>query len=94
VDLGGFVADLLCFTISNHDESAYQSCVAVLLNEYNSEAQRPISEDDLRFYIPVALAERLQRTELRTTAGLDQLLAALDTILLGWGEVATSEVPA
>jgi hypothetical protein len=94
LDLGGFAADLLCFTLSNHDESAYRSCLDAFLNEYNSEAEHSISADDLRFYIPLALVERLRRTELPTTAGLDQLLAALDADLLGWSEVATREVSA
>ena len=94
LDLGGFAADLLCFTLSNHDESAYRSCLDAFLNAYNAEAERSPSVDDLCFYIPVALVQRLQRPELRTTACLDQLLAALDTVLLGWGEVATSEVTA
>ena len=94
LDLGGFAADLLCFTLSNRDESAYRSCLDAFLNEYNSEAERSLSADDLRFYILLALVERLHRTELRTTARLDQWLAALDAVLLGWGEVATSEVPA
>jgi anti-sigma regulatory factor (Ser/Thr protein kinase) len=94
LDLGGFAADLLCFALSNHDGSTYRSCLDAFLNEYNSGAEHSISAEDLRFYIPVSLAERLQRTELRTTASLDQLLAALDTVLLGWGRIATSEVPA
>jgi len=93
LDLGGFAADLLCFTLSNHDENAYRSCLEAFLNEYNSEAEHSMSADDLRFYIPLALVERLQRTELRTAAA-DQLLAALDASLLGWGEIARSEVPA
>ncbi len=94
LDLGGFAADLLCFTLSNRDESAYRSCLDAFLNEYNSGAERSLSADDLRFYILLALVERLHRTELRTTARLDQWLAALDAVLLGWGEVATSEAPA
>ena len=92
LDLGGFAADLLCFTLSHHDESAYRSCLDAFLNEYNSEAEHPISVDDLRFYVPVALVERLQRRELRPPAGRDPWRAALDAALLGWGEVATSEV--
>jgi hypothetical protein len=94
LDLGGFAADLLCFTLSHHDENAYRSCLDAFLNVYNAGAEHSISADDLRFYIPVALVERLQRTELRTTAGPDQMLAALDAVLLGWGDVATSEAPA
>jgi len=94
LDLGGFAADLLCFTLRNHDESAYRSCLDAFLKPYSAEAERSPSADDLRFYVPVALVERLQRTELRTTAGLDQLLTALETALLGWGKVATSEVTA
>jgi hypothetical protein len=94
LDLGGFAADLLCFTLSKRDESAYQSGLDAFLNQYNSEAERSLNANDLRFYASVALVERLQRTELRTTARLDQWLAALDAVLLGWGEVATSEVPA
>jgi anti-sigma regulatory factor (Ser/Thr protein kinase) len=91
LDLGGFAADLLCFTLSKRDEGAYRSGLDALLNQYNSEAERSLSANDLRFYVSVALVERLQRTELRTTARFDQWLAALDAVLLGWGEVATSE---
>ena len=94
LDLGGFATDLLCFTLRNHDENAYQSCLDSFLNAYNSEAEHSITADEVPFYIPLALVERLQRTELCTTAGLDQLLAALSAVLLGWGEVATSGVPA
>jgi hypothetical protein len=83
LDLGGFAADLLCFTLSNHDESAYRSCLDAFLNEYNSEAEQRPSADDLRLYVSVALVERLQRTRLCTVAGLDQLVAALDAVLLG-----------
>jgi len=92
LDVGGFAADLLCFTLCNHDESAYRSCLDAFLNEYNSGAEHSLSPDDLRFYIPVALAERLQQTERRTTAGLDPSFAALHTVLFGWARIATREV--
>jgi hypothetical protein len=92
LDLGGFAADLLCFTLSNHGESVYRSSLGAFLNAYNAGAKRSLGADDLRVYIPMALIERLPRTELRTTASRDQLLAALRAALLGWGEVATKEV--
>src|SRR5262249_5100279 len=57
LDLGGFAADLLCFARSNHDESAYRSCLDAFLNQYNSDAEHRASADDLRLYISVALVE-------------------------------------
>jgi hypothetical protein len=88
LDLGGFAADLLCFARSNHDESAYRSCLDAFLNQYNCDAEHRASADDLSLYISVALVERLQRAKLSTVAGRDQLFAALDAVLLGCREVA------
>src|SRR5439155_283937 len=35
LDLGGFAADLLCFTLANHDDVAYRICRDAFLSEYN-----------------------------------------------------------
>jgi anti-sigma regulatory factor (Ser/Thr protein kinase) len=81
-DLGGYAADLLCFTLAAHDERAYRACTEILLNNYNTTAAHPVSADDLRSYVVLALAERLQRQAPDIETGGDrQLLAALDSAL-------------
>jgi hypothetical protein len=81
LDLGGFAADLLCFTLATSDAGAYRVCRDEFLSQYNSEAEHPIREDDLRLYIVLALCERLQQAEAPTKARLTQLVAALETAL-------------
>lgn len=78
LDLGGFAADLLCFTLANHDEATYRICIDALLNNYNVETEYPMDEDDLRLYTAFALCERLGRAKPGTNADTGQLLEALD----------------
>ena len=78
LDLGGWTADLLCFTLANHDEEAYRVCLDHFLGTYNSEAAHPMSNEDLLDYTVLALVERLGRAGPSTHAGAGQLLAALD----------------
>ncbi len=62
VDLGGFAADLLCFTLAHHDGEAYRTCRDDFLRRYNLEAVRRVSADDIHVYALLALCERLQAT--------------------------------
>jgi len=91
-DLGGFAADLLCFTLASYDEEAYGLCYDAFLSQYNSKAEQPIGEDDLRFYIVLALCERLRRAKPRTKADAEHLLHALDAALSLQGRAAGSAV--
>jgi hypothetical protein len=79
LDLGGFAADLLCFTLANYDEQAYGLCHDIFLDHYNSNSEHPMDEDDLRFYIAFALVERLQRAD--SHASVAQWLDALDAAI-------------
>jgi hypothetical protein len=79
LDLGGFAADLLCFTLVNYDAETYRAGHDAFLNNYNSNSEHPLDEDDLRFYIALALVERLQRAE--SHARLAQWLAALEVAI-------------
>jgi hypothetical protein len=81
LDLGGFAADLLCFTLANHDEGTYRICIDALLSNYNVETEHPMDEDDLPLYTAFALCERLGRAKPSTNADTGQLLAALDAAL-------------
>jgi anti-sigma regulatory factor (Ser/Thr protein kinase) len=92
IDLGGFAADLLCFTLVNYDEEAYGMCRNTFLSHYNSNAQHPMGTDDLRPYVTLALLERLQRTKRPTNADTEQRLRALDVALRHEGRPAASVV--
>jgi anti-sigma regulatory factor (Ser/Thr protein kinase) len=81
LDLGGFAADLLCFTLAYYDAEAYRVCRDDLLKHYNAEAQSPIGAEDLRVYTVLALCQRLARSDLRPPVGEGQLVAALDASL-------------
>jgi anti-sigma regulatory factor (Ser/Thr protein kinase) len=81
VDVGGFAADLLCFTLANHDETTYRICRDGFLSHYNSKAEHRMDEDDLRFYTALAMVERLRRAEPRTGVDAGQLLGALEAAL-------------
>ena len=81
LDLGGFAADLLCFTLASYNEEAYRISLDAFLEEYNSEAARPMDKGDLLPYIALALVERLRRAEASAKADAGQLLAALDAVL-------------
>ena len=91
LDLGGFAADLLRFTIANHNEEAYRNCLDTFLSKYNAEAEHAMTRDNLRFYIARDLVERLGRVECRTKADAGNLLAALDAESGRWEAVATCE---
>jgi hypothetical protein len=93
LDLGGFAADLLCFTLTHHNEEAYGTSLDTLLSNYNAEAEHPMDENDLHFWIALSLVERLGRAETRTRADAGQWLAALDAALGRRGAMAASEVP-
>jgi anti-sigma regulatory factor (Ser/Thr protein kinase) len=81
LDLGGFAADLLCFSLAAYDDAAYRIWSNAFVSKYNSKAEHPVREDDLQPYIVLALCERIQRAESRTKAGARLLLAALNAVL-------------
>jgi hypothetical protein len=93
LDLGGFAADLLCFTLANHSEEAYRNCLDTFLSKYNAEAEHPMGKDDLRFYVALTLVARVGGAEGRTQTGAVQLLGALDAESGRWRAVVTSEMP-
>jgi len=92
LDLGGFAADLLCYTLADHDAGAYRSCSDAFLTRYNSRAEYPMSDDELRPFIVLALAERLQAVEPRTRTQPGQLLPALEAALSPQGRSDAGEV--
>src|SRR5205823_14944161 len=85
LDLGGFAADLLRFTLAHRDEESYSTCREAFLSEYNRKATRPMGEDHLRFYTALAVAERLGRTQNPARADTEQLRRAMEAALCGWG---------
>ena len=92
LDLGGFAADLLCFTLADHEDGAYRICSDAFLSHYNSEAEHPMLEDDLCLYVVLVLSERLQRAAHRTKARAGELLAALDAALRDGAKAAANGV--
>jgi hypothetical protein len=80
LDLGGFAADLLCFTLDHYDDAAYRVCRNELLKHYNAKAEQRTGEDDLRIYTVLALCDRLQLAQPGTAASA-QLIAALEAAL-------------
>jgi anti-sigma regulatory factor (Ser/Thr protein kinase) len=90
LDLGGFAADLLCFTLTNHDEELFRTCHDAFLTNYNSKATRPMDEANLDFYIALGLIERLRRVEPRTWPGRGPLLAAMAVLLRPRGQLVAS----
>ena len=80
-DLGGFAADLLCFTLANHDAGVYRTAQDAFLSHYNSDSEHVIDEETLRLYIALALCQRLQRANSRPQAHSRRLLEALDAAL-------------
>jgi anti-sigma regulatory factor (Ser/Thr protein kinase) len=93
LDLGGFAADLLCFTLANHDEGVYRICQDALLSNYNSNAEHAIGEEDLRFYIALALCQRLRWAKRHPQAHSGRLLEALDAALSDQGVAGAGEAP-
>ena len=92
LDLGGFAADLLCFTLAHHDAEVFRICHDTLLSNYNANAGHPIDEDELRFHVAFALLDRLQRGEPRKKAAARQLIGALNVSLDMWDWAAAREV--
>jgi len=80
LDLGGFAADLLCFTLDHYDDEAYRVCRDELLKHYNAKAEQRTGDDDLRIYTVLALCDRLELAQPGTTASA-QLIAALEAAL-------------
>jgi hypothetical protein len=80
IDLGGFAADLLRFTLVSADTAAYRDCCDELLTAYNAKAEYAIDRRHLPFYVVLALGERLR--EARTPADREELLNALDALAL------------
>jgi hypothetical protein len=78
IDVGGFAADLLRFTLAGNDSTAYALCLDDLLAKYNAAAARPLRPADLPVYIALALGERLRG--VTTAADARELLRALDTV--------------
>src|SRR5206468_4672630 len=68
LDLGGFTADLLCFTVERYDDDAYRVCRDEFLKHYNANAEQRTGEDDLRIYTVLALCDRLQLAQPGTMA--------------------------
>jgi anti-sigma regulatory factor (Ser/Thr protein kinase) len=93
LDLGSFAADLLGFTLTNHNEDVYRTWRDAFLGKYNEEAEHPMSKDDLRFYIALALVERLGRAECRAKAVAGPLLGALEADLGRRETGGASDVP-
>jgi anti-sigma regulatory factor (Ser/Thr protein kinase) len=79
LDLGGFVADLLCFTLARYDVEAYYIGRDEFLKQYNAESQQSMGEDHLLLYIVLALCERL--TKRRTEPFVARTISALDAAL-------------
>jgi anti-sigma regulatory factor (Ser/Thr protein kinase) len=95
LDVAGFSADLLCFTLASYDEAAYRLCNDSFLLNYNSRAKHPINEDELRLYLVLALCERLEWAQQPcATASASQLLAALGAALSERGFAAARKVAA
>jgi len=82
-DLGGFGADLLCFTLTYYDDAAYRMCRDEFLTHYNAEAQNPMHDDGLHFYTVLTLCERLGQRESDANRHNADLIAALGAALLG-----------
>ena len=78
LDLGGFAADLLCWTLIRQDKDAYRMCCDEFLNSYNSGADYSMDPDDLRFYIAIVVFERLRRRSSLTRGCAERLLEVLD----------------
>ncbi|TMQ47761.1 MAG: ATP-binding protein [Candidatus Eisenbacteria bacterium] len=81
LDLGGFAADLLCYTLDHYDDQAYRVCRDELLKHYNAEAEHRTGEDDLRIYTVLALCERLQLAQLGSESAVEHLVMALAAAL-------------
>jgi hypothetical protein len=83
LDLGGFAADLLCFTLAHYNAEAYRVCSDKLLKHYNAEAEHRMDEVDLRCYMVLALCDRIERPDRRTPFSEDDLVTALKVAFRG-----------
>src|SRR5436189_2642846 len=81
LDLGGFAADLLCFTLDHYDDEAYRVCRDELLKHYNAKAEQRIDEDDLRVYSVLALCDRLRLAAPGSESAVEHLVMALAAAL-------------
>jgi len=84
LDLGGFLADLLCFTNATSDPALYRVSCEAFIRNYNSNAEYPVHEDALQPYVALALGQRLQppdTSEGCETSDHETRLTALETVL-------------
>lgn len=81
VDLGGYAADLLGFTLARHEEAAYPDCCDEFLRRYHSTAGYPVDRRDLRAGILLAVSERLRRASSLTEAWANHSLGVLEALL-------------
>jgi hypothetical protein len=79
-DLGGFAADLLCFTERHHDAGAYGACLDLFLARYAAEGGAPVERDELRPYIALALLDRLEQAGRAGGPEADRLSGALEAL--------------
>jgi hypothetical protein len=80
LDLGGFAADLLCFTLTRHNLETYRLCRDEFLASYNARAEYPLGAEELNLYITWALARRFQAASPRSLPAAWRLLEALDAV--------------
>jgi hypothetical protein len=78
IDVGGFAVDLLRFTLASNDTAAYRVCCDDLLSSYNANAPHAVHQNDIPYYIALAIGERLRDGSRGTAGDAPQLLAALD----------------
>jgi hypothetical protein len=87
LDLGGFAADLLGFTVTKHDDELWRICAEALLRNYNEQAAHPIEETTLRFYTALALVDRFRRARPDWRA----LRGAVSALLRSLGRLAATQ---
>jgi len=81
LDLGGFVADLRCFTLCCHDAETYRMSRDAFLGSYNSRVEHPVDQDQLLLYTVLVLSERLRRFDRQATGDLAHQFHALETVM-------------
>jgi len=80
-DLGGFAADLACFTLARFDAGAYRLCRDAFLAHYNAEPEHLVGAEDLRLHTVLALCERLEPVRLGRNGSNGDFVSALDFAL-------------
>lgn len=80
IDVGGFAADLLRFTLAGADRTAYAVCRDDLLAGYKAKSSYPLQPDDLPYYIALAIGERLRDVSPVVAPDAELLLAMLDFV--------------